>query len=619
MISKPVLPPLAIARGLRGLHGVAACVVDDGPQFDERAKRWVVRLTLRRDAGVEFVGASTRWCALLDSSYPFGRVSIYPAATGGLTATFPHQSRNTPDRDARGWRGGKLCLDTPFGGERRVTVVRNPVSDADGRLRWHVERALEWLHRAVNEQLLVPGDPFELPDRPHTTVREWGRQRVVHDENATSLAAWAGQEDRFGVAHFGSISEISNAIGIRSFEDQQGSVVRAWTGRELGGLGKASVLGFWWLWPQPIVLRPWQAPGTWGDLRRIAGTMGIDVDATLRWLFPRMRGVPASSVLMLGYPMPVRVGESANEVHWDALILPRLAEAAGQPRGFRPNARGWWHRDRYGKFGDNVSLEYLSTENWSSERLQARGRLPSEVRELRVALLGAGALGSALAEMLVRAGVKDIALVDEDVLVAGNVCRHTATLVDVGEFKVQAVARRLRQISPLVRVTEFLEMLSGTPTAITEKLDAYDVVIDCTSSDEVLALLAKAWWSIPRVFASFSMGHGGRRVFSYGVSGHRFPQDDFAKSVRPWLEHEAKTWADSEEVLEGAGCWSPLFPARDDDVMLAAATCVKELETLMANRPVAPRFRVFAQSSSEDGFQGFRRESSPPLVEAMAS
>jgi hypothetical protein len=46
---------------------------------------------------------------------------------------------------------------------------------------------------------------------------------------------------------------------------------------------------------------------------------------------------------------------------------------------------------------------------------------------------------------------------------------------------------------------------------------------------------------------------------------------------------------------------------------------VKELETLVAKRPTEPRFRVFAQASSDDGFQGFAPESAPPALEAMAS
>ncbi|MBU8900964.1 ThiF family adenylyltransferase [Corallococcus sp. M34] len=620
MTSTPLLPPLKIERGLRGLRGIDACLVEDGPKFDERTKRWVVTLSLHRDVGARFVGTSTRWCVLIDGDYPFGPISFYPAAEGGLTATFPHQRRNTAGRERRGWRSGKLCLDSPFGGERRVTVVRDPVGDVDARLRWHVERAMAWLQHAANDQLLAEGEPFELPDRPHTTVREWERHLVVDDETATSFAAWSGRERTFGRARFGAVTDIGGALGVSRFEDQSGTTIRTWAGRELGDLGKGDVNGFWWLLPNPIVLPPWQAPGTWGELRRIAKAMGLDTDAMLRWLFPSIRGAKPSSVLLIGYPVPLRVGAAPSEVHWDALLLPRLNEASGKPpSGFRPNARGWWHRDRYGKFADNVSLEYLYAENWSPQRLHARGRLPTAVRDLRVALLGVGALGSLLAEMLVRAGVTDVALVDDDHVEAGNVCRHVATLVDIRKDKVQVVGQRLRQISPDVRVVEVSKAFCGDVKTIVEQLDPYDVVLDCTASDEVVTLLATGWWSNPRVFASFSLGYGGKRLFSFGVSGHEFPQQEFTLKLRPWIEHEAATWATSEEVLEGAGCWSPLFPARHDDVVLAAATCVKELETLVAQRPRAPRFRVFAQSGSDDGFQGFVPEAIPPSVDAKAS
>lgn len=619
MSSPGVSLPAAIERGLRGLGSISCCVVEDLPRFDAAAKRWVVTLSLRRSAGAPFVGTVTRWCVLIDSAYPFGRVAIYPAAKGGLTATFPHQERNTADGQQRGWRGGKLCLDTPFGGERQLLAIRDPVGDADTRVTWHVERAVDWLERAANERLLATGDPFEVPARPHTTARAWLQRRVVHDETPTALKAWSERSGSFGVAHLGSPTDIGNAIAVARYEDRRGAIIRQWAGRELG---QTDINGFWWLLPECIVLPPWQAPSTWGELRRIAKSMALDADAMLRWLFPLLRGATTSSVLLLGYPVPLRVGEPASEVHWDALLLPQLPVAAGKPaRGFRPNSLGWWHRDRYGAFADGVPLEHLYAENWSSERLQARGRLSAGARELRVALIGVGALGSSLAEMLVRAGTTDITLVDGDLLAAGNVCRHVATLDDVGKLKVPVVAQRLRQLSPAVRVLELTDALPADAQALGERLEQYDLVIDCTASDEVLALLAAAWWSVPRVFASFSLGYGGKRLFSFGVSGQTFPQEEFNANIQPWLQYEAAAWTSNDEVLEGPGCWSPLFPARADDVVLAAATCVKELEALVARRPRVSRFRVYVQTESAEGFQGFVPEAAPPTieVEAMAS
>jgi hypothetical protein len=618
--STTALLPSAIERGLRGLSSIAACSVEADPRFDVRVKQWVVEIVLRQEFGAEFIGVSTRWCVLLDASYPFGRISFHPAAEGGITATFPHQSRNTPSHERHGWREGRLCLDTPFGGERRVVLVRDPVGDADQRLRWHTERALEWLRRAASNQLLAAGDPFELPVRPHTTARSWVRERVVHDESALSFPSWEGRAGTFGFARFGALMDVDHVLAVKSFDDLHDDTVRTWLGRELGDPAQPQrVNAFWWLWPQPVVARPWQAPGTWRDLRRIAKAMGVDAEAMLRWLVPHLRASTTSSVLMLGYPMPKRVGESASEVHWDALLLPRLEKTEGQPRGFRPNPRGWWHRDRYGRFADSVALQYLSTDNWSGERLQARGRLPSMVRDCSIAVIGVGALGSVFSELLVRAGVNHIALIDEDGLEAGNINRHVATLIDVGRFKVPVVAQRLRQISPSVRVAEFCEKLPSDTKAVEAQLDEYDVVVDCTSSDLVLSTLERAWWSIPRTFASFSMGFGGKRVFSFGVSGNRLPPGDFEKSVRPWLDHESTAWKESDEVFEGAGCWSPLFPVRYDDVVLAAAVCVKELEALVAKRPIEPRFRVFVQALSDEGFQGFAPESAPPAVAPLAS
>lgn len=612
MTGLAALPSPEIQRGIRGLTAVAACTVTNSPILDAQIDRWVVRLTLTCETQSEFVATSTCWCLLLDDAYPFGRVSIYPAADGGMTATFPHQSLNTlGDNNRKAWREGLLCLDAPLGGERRVALIRDPVGDAEQRLRWHVERALEWLRRAANDELLAAGDPFELPHRPHTTMQGWQRLRVVHDENATSFAAWSGRTGCFGVARLGSLRDLANVFAVKSFEDQRGKVVRTWSGREVVELPRGRCLdGYWWLWPRPIVLPPWQAPATWRDLRRIGEAMDVELDPLLSWLAPKHRRSKFGSVLMLGYPVPRHVGEDACEVHWDALFLPSSSGASGQPKGFRPNERRWWHLT--GSFANSTALKYIFADNWSGDRLQARGRLPPQLCDSSIAVCGVGALGAALSELLVRAGVKQIALFDDDTLESGNVCRHVSTLADVGQSKVSVVAQRLRQISPTIRVTEIFEKLPSDTKTLEARLDRYDIIIDCTSSDSVLATLHRAWWSIPRTFASFSLGFGGKRLFSFGVCSNRFPHGDFSNCVRPWLEHESKAWAASEEILEGPGCWSPLFPARDDDVVLAAAVCVKELETLSTKAPTDPRFRVFAQLLTDDGFQGFVPEIAPP-------
>jgi len=70
----------------------------------------------------------------------------------------------------------------------------------------------------------------------------------------------------------------------------------------------------------------------------------------------------------------------------------------------------------------------------------------------RIAIVGCGSFGSALADMLVRAGVGKLTLVDPELLAIENLGRHVLTRRDVGQPKVHALARRLRDINPDLEV-----------------------------------------------------------------------------------------------------------------------------------------------------------------------
>ena len=65
-----------------------------------------------------------------------------------------------------------------------------------------------------------------------------------------------------------------------------------------------------------------------------------------------------------------------------------------------------------------------------------------------VAIVGCGSLGSALADILVRAGVGRLTLIDPEVLRVENLGRHILTSRDVGQPKAYALARRLLEVNP---------------------------------------------------------------------------------------------------------------------------------------------------------------------------
>ena len=108
----PVIPA-AIETALRSLTGLRGCVVEGRPAL--AAPGWIVCLSLEAENAGALVPTTTRWCVQLDRTYPASSIGFYPASIGGLAVTFPHQERNEADRDGRGYRSGKLCLDSPFG------------------------------------------------------------------------------------------------------------------------------------------------------------------------------------------------------------------------------------------------------------------------------------------------------------------------------------------------------------------------------------------------------------------------------------------------------------------------------------------------------------------------
>jgi hypothetical protein len=361
-------------------------------------------------------------------------------------------------------------------------------------------------------------------------------------------------------------------------------------------------VGYWWLWPSPIVLPPWHAPGTWTELRRTGTRMKVDVDGFIRWMAHRAGGKEAVIVL-LGYPIPTLWDGAPVEVHWQAILPPDVPTTIKPMNGFRQNPLGRYERLRRDIFGGTNKLSYLKTSNWHPDRLQARGRFPSYIRTSSIAVIGAGALGSTVAEILARGGVASILIVDHDDLEPGNLVRHTLIGADLGCNKATATATRLQGAAPMSSISAHAASLP-CGDRLQKLLEPIDIVLDCTGEDEVLRRLGEAWWTIPRRFLSASLGFAAKRLFLFGAQACAFPFEEFAAAVKPWLAAERSQWSAAGETLEGAGCWSPLFPARCDDVWLGAVATVKYLES-MVQGTWANELRVLEQSLDE-GIAGYR-------------
>lgn len=587
------------------LSGLSGFEMDAAPAYLPDSGVWMLQVKLSIGNPSELVPEKTSWCVLVDATYPLGDIKVYPAKEGGIKVTFPHQERNMPGEEGSPWRTGKLCLDSPIGHLGLYGQSPDPLGDPELRLRWHLERAFAWISTASDNDLVRDGDPFELPKYPPSG----SPLRIVHDENPDSYKDWKQCNQEIGKVVLDAVSQLKETFLAVCFETLDGRLIHSsprYSVELHGPENQSRQVGIWWRWNEPIVLEPWQVPATWGELRRIGRNRKIDVDRFLRLIANHIRGKDVST-LLLGYPIPLKQGETPSEMHWRAIQLPQFKQGGRPPKGFRANGTGFWQRDKTIFFGNDRPIEFLKTGNWHPDRLQARGRMNPALRNMHIAIIGAGALGSAIAEFLVRGGAQHMMIVDTDILQAENLVRHNLTLHEVDRNKAEALRDRLTAVSPYVEVKSVPDSIPATKSQIESLLEDYNLVVDCTGADEVVASLALGWWSIPKLFISASVGFMAKRLFAFIADGCTFPAMEFQERIRPWLRDEVQAWQDHGETLEGCGCWSPLFPARYDDILLAAATATKLIDGLTSRRPTSNRLVIFEQTYNEDGsFEGFR-------------
>ena len=70
-----------------------------------------------------------------------------------------------------------------------------------------------------------------------------------------------------------------------------------------------------------------------------------------------------------------------------------------------------------------------------------------------VCIIGCGGIGCTLAELLARAGVGKITLIDPDTIEMSNLQRQLAFMPqDIGFYKAETLAKRLSQVNPNLQV-----------------------------------------------------------------------------------------------------------------------------------------------------------------------
>ncbi len=119
----------------------------------------------------------------------------------------------------------------------------------------------------------------------------------------------------------------------------------------------------------------------------------------------------------------------------------------------------------------------------------------AKLAPLRIGIVGLGSLGSKVAISLARSGLRRFLLVDDDVLLPENICRHESSWAFVGLHKVQALQEELSLIAASMEVEVYMHRVGGQESAmlaarVLKELGSCDLLIDATADPAVFLRLA---------------------------------------------------------------------------------------------------------------------------------
>lgn len=249
-----------------------------------------------------------------------------------------------------------------------------------------------------------------------------------------------------------------------------------------------------------------------------------------------------------------------------------------------------WHTG----VGPNLLVLWLERTNGAVKATSFEGaRIDREIlllragpdgRELsrrRVAVLGLGAVGSHLAQLLARCGVGTLAVFDQQRLRPGDVVRHVASSQFVGKSKVAAVKAAIQLQAPWTEVLD-VERSHWEPSQLAGIARNVDLVVDAVGSASFTVQLARVCDIESRRLLAVSLYHHGDvvRVRHQGAPPVANLADRAADRAFPTIPPDV----DEEEAAWEAGCGAPITQATPTAVASAAAAAARLAVEVLCGR-----------------------------------
>ena len=137
-------------------------------------------------------------------------------------------------------------------------------------------------------------------------------------------------------------------------------------------------------------------------------------------------------------------------------------------------------------------------------------------------IIGAGGLGSPVAEFLSRAGVGLIGVVDDDKVSLSNLHRQSLyNTSDIGKFKVKIVKDKIKKINPDTKVTIYKIRLNNNN--FKKIINDYDYIVDGSDNFTTKFLLNDYCLKFKKILMTGAISKFDGHIFTFDFKNKKVP------------------------------------------------------------------------------------------------
>ena len=140
----------------------------------------------------------------------------------------------------------------------------------------------------------------------------------------------------------------------------------------------------------------------------------------------------------------------------------------------------------------------------------------------KVLIVGAGGLGSSVAEFLTRAGVGSIGIIDDDKVSLSNLHRQSLyTTMDIGKLKVRKSKDIIKKINPNTKVKIYKSRLNSVN--FKKIIGDYDYIVDGSDNFSTKFLLNDFCLKFKKILVTGAISKFDGHIFTFNFKNKKIP------------------------------------------------------------------------------------------------